>query len=87
MADINPRVDIAFKKIFGIELNFTSILESTKYHNIFHITEKDSGFKYFKDLELHTIELKKFSNNEPAELFDIMAKITNSLEYVGSLPH
>lgn len=68
-------------KAIGIHiLNFTSILESMKYHNVFHITEKDSDFKYFRDLELHTIELKKFSNNESVELSDIVAKIKNSLD-------
>jgi predicted transposase/invertase (TIGR01784 family) len=51
-------------KAIGIHiLNFTSIPESKKYHNVFHITEKDDGIVYFKDLELHTIELKKFLND------------------------
>ena len=48
-------------KAIGIHiLNFTSIPESEKYHNVFHITEKETGLLYFKDLELHTVELKKF---------------------------
>ncbi|CAG8465844.1 22870_t:CDS:10 [Gigaspora margarita] len=52
-------------KAIGIHiLNFTSILESPKYHNVFHITEKELGFNYFKDLELHNIELKKFTRND-----------------------
>ena len=50
-------------KAIGIHiLNFLSIPESKKYHNAFHIKEKDSDLRYFKDLELHTLELKKFSN-------------------------
>jgi predicted transposase/invertase (TIGR01784 family) len=67
-------------KAIGIHiLNFTSILDTDKYHNVFHIKEKDSGIRYFKDLELHTIELKKFSNNKE-ELPDIIARIKNSLD-------
>lgn len=68
-------------KAIGIHiLNFTSIPEVSKYHNIFHITEKDTGLLYFKDLELHTIELKKFSSNGDEELSDIVAKIKNALD-------
>jgi predicted transposase/invertase (TIGR01784 family) len=35
---------------------------------------------YFKDLELHTIELKKFSGNENEDLTDIIKKVKNSLD-------
>jgi predicted transposase/invertase (TIGR01784 family) len=61
-------------------LNFVSILDSEKYHNIFHIKEDETGHPYFHDLELHTIELKKFSKNNDAKLSDIVAKIKNSLD-------
>lgn len=68
-------------KAIGIHiLNFTSIPEVSKYHNIFHITEKDTGLLYFKDLELHTIELTKFSSNSDEELSDIVAKVKNALD-------
>lgn len=68
-------------KAIGIHiLNFTSILNVEKYHNVFHIKEKESGHVYFKDLELHTIELKKFSENSRAEFIDIVSKIKNSLD-------
>lgn len=68
-------------KAIGIHiLNFTSILENKKYHNIFNITEKETGQLYFKDLELHTIELKKFSGNATEELSDLVAKVQNSLD-------
>jgi predicted transposase/invertase (TIGR01784 family) len=68
-------------KAIGIHiLNFTSIFETPKYHNIFHITEKEDGFRFFKDLELHTIELNKFTNNNQDELPDIVAKVKNSLD-------
>ena len=68
-------------KAIGIHiLNFTSILETDRYHNTFHITEKETGALYFKDLELHTIELKKFCDNAQADLSDIVAKVGNSLD-------
>ena len=68
-------------KAIGIHiLNFTSIPEAQRYHNIFHITEKESGLLYCKDLELHTIELTKFSNNYDEELVDIVAKVNNALD-------
>lgn len=68
-------------KAIGIHiLNFTSIFDVEKYHNVFHITEKESGLIYFKDLELHTLELKKFSKNSREDLQDILKKIKNSLD-------
>ena len=68
-------------KAIGIHiLNFVSIPEAPNYHNVFHITEKDSGFLYFKDLELHTIELKKFTCDKNEDLTDIVAKVKNSLD-------
>ena len=51
-------------KAIGIHiLNFTSIPEVKKYHNIFQLREIHNNFHYFKDIELHTIELKKFEKN------------------------
>lgn len=68
-------------KAIGIHiLNFTSIVEAKNYHNVFHITEKENGFAYFKDLELHTIELNKFSSDVNEELTDIVAKTKNALD-------
>jgi predicted transposase/invertase (TIGR01784 family) len=68
-------------KAIGIHiLNFTSIPDVKKYHNVFHITEKEMGLVYYKDLELHTIELKKFSNNSDEKLVDIAAKVNNALD-------
>lgn len=58
-------------KAIGIHiLYFLSIPNVDKYHNLFHITEKDTGVRYFKDLELHTIELKKFCPNMQENLTD-----------------
>lgn len=68
-------------KAIGIHiLNFTSIPESDKYHNVFHVIEKDNGAHYFKDLELHTIELKKFTDHVSNQLSDVVAKIKTSLD-------
>ena len=68
-------------KAIGIHiLNFTSIPEVKNYHNVFHITEKNSGLAYFKDLELHTIELNKFTNNPNEQLSDIINKVKSSLD-------
>jgi len=68
-------------KAIGIHiLNFTSIPQAQNYHNVFHITEKESGFAYFRDLELHTIELNKFTCDSSEELQDIVAKTRNSLD-------
>jgi predicted transposase/invertase (TIGR01784 family) len=47
---------------------------------VFHVREKESGLLYFKDLELHTIELKKFSKDVNEELEDIVARVKNSLD-------
>lgn len=68
-------------KAIGIHiLNFISIPEVDKYHNVFHITEKESGEAYFKDLELHTIELKKFTKDSSEQLSDVVAKVKSSLD-------
>jgi len=71
----------ALSKAIGIHiLNFTSIPQAKNYHNVFHITEKENGFAYFKDLELHTIELNKFTSDSSEELQDIVAKTRNALD-------
>mgnify|MGYP000491093139 FL=1 len=68
-------------KAIGIHiLNFTSIPKAKDYHNVFHITEKNAGFKYFEDLELHTIELNKFTDNPNEDLTAIVAKVKTSLD-------
>ena len=71
----------SLEKVIGIHiLNFTSILDSEKYHNAFHITEKETGIHYFKELELHTIELKKFNDSLGKEFEDMGAEIQNALD-------
>lgn len=71
----------SLSKAIGIHiLNFTSIVNVEKYHNVFHIIEKETGYKYFKDLELHTIELKKFSKDSSEKLTDIIPLVKSSLD-------
>jgi predicted transposase/invertase (TIGR01784 family) len=50
---------------------------------VFHITEDKHHKKYFKDFELHTIELNKFSNDSKQlqeNLSDLVVKIKNALD-------
>ncbi|MEM7174881.1 MAG: Rpn family recombination-promoting nuclease/putative transposase [Chlamydiota bacterium] len=69
------------EKVIGIHiLNFTSIPEAEKYHNSFHITEKETRLRYFKCLELHTIELKKFTEKVKKELGELATQIRSSLD-------
>ena len=68
-------------KAIGIHiLNFTSIPEVNEYHNVFNIREKVTNLEYFKDLELHTIELKKFAGSGSRELDDLVNKVKSSLD-------
>lgn len=71
----------SLSKAIGIHiLNFTSIPTVDKYHNVFNIREKESNVLFFKDLELHTLELKKFSKNAEEQLNDIIDKVQSSLD-------
>lgn len=68
-------------KAIGIHiLNFTSILESEKYHNTFHLTEKDTGIKHFKHIELHTIELTKFSKDLDDDFHQLLSKMKKTID-------
>ena len=68
-------------KTIGIHiLNFYSITSNDKYHNKFRITEEETGEPYFGDMEMHTIELKKFTKNISHELSDIAKKVKTSLD-------
>ncbi len=68
-------------KAIGIHiLNFTSIPKAKKYHNVFHIREKESNILYFKDLELHTIELKKFLDEAGTHLPDLIKRVKSKMD-------
>jgi len=68
-------------KTIGIHiLNFTSITDSDKYHHAFHLIDEHTGLRYFKDIELHTIELNKFSKNADDDLNSLAAKIKDALD-------
>ena len=67
-------------KTIGIHiLNFTSITNSPKYHHAFHLVDEKTGMRYFKDIELHTIELNKFTKNDD-DLNSLVSKIKNALD-------
>ncbi|APZ30437.1 hypothetical protein RRIM16_06655 [Rickettsia conorii subsp. raoultii] len=71
----------ALNKTIGIHiLNFTSITDTDEYHNSFQLKEIKSGLVYFKDIELHTIELNKFAKNPKEELSDVVKKVKNALD-------
>jgi predicted transposase/invertase (TIGR01784 family) len=71
----------SLSKAIGIHiLNFTSIWGVPQYHNVFHIRRKNSDTIHFKNLELHTIELKKFSQNTEENMGEILAKVKTSLD-------
>lgn len=55
-------------KAIGIHiLNFLSVPESPKYHNVFDLRERENNVHFFKDMELHTIELNKFVDEKIAK--------------------
>ncbi len=69
------------KKTIGIHiLNFTTIDNSENYHHTFQLLDPKSKVKYFKDIELHTIELNKFDNSSSDNDFnEFINKIKDAL--------
>ena len=75
-------------KTIGIHiLNFISIPEAKEYHNTFRPFAKESNVHYFKDMELHTIELSKFEDQIKGEKLDeadelklLLSKVKTSLD-------
>ncbi len=75
-------------KTIGIHiLNFISIPEAKEYHNAFRPFAKESNVHYFKDMELHTIELSKFEDQIKGERLDeadelnlLLSKVKTSLD-------
>ena len=49
----------SLQKTIGIHVLNFSLLDEVKYHNVFHIVNKDNGKKFSDMLELHYIELPK----------------------------
>ena len=69
------------KKTIGIHiLNFVSIPAAPDYHNTFFITNKASGKRYPKNLELITIELSKFTSQTNENLTQILPRIKTGLD-------
>ena len=68
-------------KAIGIHiLNFTSIPETKEYHNTFKLKEMTSNIEFFKDLEIHTIELRKFMQTAGDELSSVMERVKNKVD-------
>ena len=61
-------------------LNFTSIPESPKYFNRFVIANEETGKRHFKDLEIYTIGLSKFSSQADELLAQILPRIQTGLD-------
>ena len=71
----------SLNKAIGIHiLNFDCISGNNRVHNCFHVTEDESGERYFCDFELHTIELKKFDSELIEGLTELVAKIHTALD-------
>jgi predicted transposase/invertase (TIGR01784 family) len=75
----------SLNKAIGIHiLNFISIPSVDNYHNIFRLKDNENNTNYFKDIELHTIELTKFERNlnltRGNEWEQLMSKMKTSLD-------
>ena len=69
------------EKTIGIHiLNIPCIFETKKYHNRFRLKEELEDFVFFKDIELHTIELSKFTQGVPDELQEFVKKVKGALD-------
>ncbi len=76
-------------KSIGIHiLNFTCLHDTKRYHNVFHLKEKETNLHYFKDIEIHIIELNKFSDQVEENLNILLKKLKNSLDiWLSFLTH
>ena len=71
------------EKAIGIHiLNFNCIDSATsdKYHHTFCPREKNLGFEFYEDMEIHTIELPKFEKEVADNLKDFVHKVKTSLD-------
>ena len=71
----------SLRRAIGIHvLNFTSVVDSPDYHNRFFITNQKTGLRFFKHLELHTIELNKFTHAADEAINLILPRIKSGLD-------
>ncbi|MES2198886.1 MAG: Rpn family recombination-promoting nuclease/putative transposase [Chlamydiota bacterium] len=71
----------SLRRAIGIHvLNFTSIIDTPDYHNKFCITNQKTGLRFFKHLELHTIELNKFTHSTDENINLILPRIKTGLD-------
>lgn len=64
-------------KAFGIHILDFSTISGNDYHSVFHIPESEPGYR---ELELHTVELDKFSRSSKTTLSDILSAIHTPLD-------
>lgn len=73
--------DFHMNKVIGIHFfNGVCLPEAETYHNTFCITRKGEGPSCFKDFELHTIELKKFTDGLGRSFEGLQDQIHNALD-------
>ncbi|MCX6990011.1 MAG: Rpn family recombination-promoting nuclease/putative transposase [Chlamydiae bacterium] len=69
------------RKAIGIHvLNFISIANNPKYINKFIISNEETKERYFADMELYTIELCKFTQDDNENLDSLLPRIKNGLD-------
>ena len=69
------------RKAIGIHvLNFISIANNPKYINKFIISNEETKERHFTDMELYTIELCKFTQDDNLNLDSLLPKIKNGLD-------
>ena len=71
---------VELRKTIGIHiLNFLSIPHTKEYHNVFTPQTPGGKISYFKDFEMHTIELCKFGGKN-IEFEDLLKKVKIPLD-------
>ena len=71
----------SLRRAIGIHvLNFTSSIDCPDYHNKFIIMNQKTGLRFFKHLELHTIELNKFTHSTNENINFMLPRIKNGLD-------
>ena len=61
-------------------LNFTSIPNTPDYYNKFYVSNAKTGLRFFDHLEIHTIELNKFTPKVDEPLSLMLPRIKNGLD-------
>jgi predicted transposase/invertase (TIGR01784 family) len=67
-------------KVIGIHILDSDYIAGEKYHNIFKMMELETYQRHFDDLELHTIELRKFSKGIDDDFYKLTAKMKTKID-------